>query len=105
MTELDAELRYGVRKLCERFGDGYWREIDEQRAYPDAFVNAMTDAGYLAILIPEMNGGSGLGIREASIVLEEINRSRGNAAACPTQMYILGKLLRPGSKEQKSISL
>src|SRR2546428_6327694 len=101
MTELDAELRYGVRKLCERFGDGYWREIDEQRAYPDAFVHAMTDAGYLAILIPEVYGGSGLGIREASIVLEEINRSGGNSAACHAQMYIMGSLLRHGSEEQK----
>ena len=105
MTELDAELRYGVRKLCERFGDGYWREIDEQRAYPDAFVRAMTDAGYLAILIPEVYGGSGLGIREASIVLEEINRSGGNAAACHAQMYIMGTLLRHGSEEQKRLYL
>jgi acyl-CoA dehydrogenase len=105
MTELDAELRYGVRKLCERFGDGYWREIDEQRAYPDAFVHAMTDAGYLAILIPEVYGGSGLGIREASIVLEEINRSGGNAAACHAQMYIIGTLLRHGSEEQKRLYL
>jgi len=105
MTELDAELRYGVRKLCERFGDGYWREIDEQRAYPDAFVHAMTDAGYLAILIPEVYGGSGLGIREASIVLEEINRSGGNAAACHAQMYIMGTLLRHGSEEQKRLYL
>jgi acyl-CoA dehydrogenase len=105
MTELDAELRYGVRKLCERFGDSYWREIDEQRAYPDAFVHAMTDAGYLAILIPEVYGGSGLGIREASIVLEEINRSGGNAAACHAQMYIMGTLLRHGSEEQKRLYL
>jgi acyl-CoA dehydrogenase len=105
MTELDAELRYGVRKLCERFADGYWREIDEQRAYPDAFVHAMTDAGYLAILIPEVYGGSGLGIREASIVLEEINRSGGNAAACHAQMYIMGTLLRHGSEEQKRLYL
>jgi len=105
MTELDAELRFGVRKLCERFGDGYWREIDEQRAYPDAFVHAMTDAGYLAILIPEVYGGSGLGIREASIVLEEINRSGGNAAACHAQMYIMGTLLRHGSEEQKRLYL
>src|SRR6266404_3737895 len=101
MTELEAEIRAGVRKLCERFGDGYWREIDEQRAYPDAFVHAMTDAGYLAILIPEVYGGSGLGIREASIVLEEVHRSVGNAAACHAQMYIMGTLLRHGSEEQK----
>jgi acyl-CoA dehydrogenase len=105
MTELDAELRYAVRKLCERFGDSYWREIDEQRAYPDAFVHAMTDAGYLAILIPEVYGGSGLGIREASIVLEEVNRSGGNAAVCHAQMYTMGTLLRHGSEEQKRLYL
>ena len=105
MTELEAEIRAGVRKLCERFGDGYWREVDEQRAYPDAFIRTMTDAGYLAILIPEVYGGSGLGIREASIVLEEINRSGGNAAACHAQMYIMGTLLRHGSEEQKRLYL
>ncbi len=105
MTELEAEIRAGVRKLCERFGDGYWREVDEKRAYPDAFVHTMTDAGYLAILIPEVYGGSGLGIREASIVLEEINRSGGNAAACHAQMYIMGTLLRHGSEGQKRLYL
>ena len=105
MTELEAEIRAGVRKLCERFGDGYWREVDERRTYPDAFIHTMTDAGYLAILIPEVYGGSGLGIREASIVLEEINRSGGNAAACHAQMYIMGTLLRHGSEEQKRLYL
>jgi len=105
MTELEAEIRAGVRKLCERFGDGYWREVDEKRAYPDAFVRTMTDAGYLSILIPEVYGGSGLGIRDASIVLEEINRSGGNAAACHAQMYIMGTLLRHGSEEQKRLYL
>ena len=105
MTELEAEIRAGVRKLCERFGDGYWREVDEKRAYPDAFVHTMTDAGYLSILIPEVYGGSGLGIREASIVLEEINRSGGNAAACHAQIYIMGTLLRHGSEEQKRLYL
>ena len=105
MTELEAEIRAGVRKLCERFGDGYWREVDEKRAYPDAFVRTMTDAGYLSILIPEVYGGSGLGIREATIVLEEINRSGGNAAACHAQMYIMGTLLRHGSEEQKRLYL
>jgi acyl-CoA dehydrogenase len=105
MTELEAEIRAGVRKLCERFGDGYWREVDEQRTYPDAFIHTMTDAGYLAILIPEVYGGSGLGIREASVVLEEINRSGGNAAACHAQMYIMGTLLRHGSEEQKRLYL
>lgn len=105
MTELEAEIRAAVRQLCERFGDDYWREMDEQRAYPDAFVRAMTEAGYLATLIPEAYGGSGLGIREASIILEEVNRSGGNAAACHAQMYIMGTLLRHGSEEQKRLYL
>jgi acyl-CoA dehydrogenase len=105
MTELEADIRAAVRQLCEHFGDGYWREMDEQRAYPDAFIRAMTEAGYLAILIPEVYGGSGLGIREASIVLEEINRSGGNAAVCHAQMYIMGTLLRHGSEEQKRLYL
>jgi acyl-CoA dehydrogenase len=101
MQSIEAELRYGVRKLCERFGDAYWRSMDEQRAYPEAFVRAMTEAGYLAALIPEEYGGSGLGITEASIILEEVNRSGGNAAVCHAQMYIMGTLLRHGSEEQK----
>ncbi len=101
MQELDAEIRYGVRRLCERFGNDYWRDLDEQHAYPAAFVQAMTEAGYLAALLPEQYGGSGLGIREASIILEEINRSGGNAAVCHAQMYIMGTLLRHGSEEQK----
>ncbi len=101
MQELDAEIRFGVRRLCERFGNAYWRALDEQQAYPDTFVQAMTEAGYLATLLPENYGGSGLGIREASIILEEINRSGGNAAVCHAQMYIMGTLLRHGSDEQK----
>jgi acyl-CoA dehydrogenase len=105
MTELETDIRAAVRQLCERFGDEYWREVDEQRAYPEAFVRAMTEAGYLAALIPEEYGGSGLGIREASIILEEINRSGGNAAACHAQMYIMGTLLRHGSDEQKRLYL
>lgn len=101
MNEFDAELRYNVRKLCERFGDDYWRKMDEQHAYPETFVRAMSEAGYLAVLIPEAYGGSGLGIREASLILEEVNHSGGNAAACHAQMYIMGTLLRHGSEEQK----
>jgi acyl-CoA dehydrogenase len=101
MHEIEAELRYNVRRLCERFGNEYWRDLDERRAYPESFVQAMSEAGYLATLIPEAYGGSGLGIREASIILEEINRSGGNAAACHAQMYIMGTLLRHGSEEQK----
>ncbi len=101
MKELHAEIRNGVRRLCERFGNEYWRALDEQHAYPDAFVQAMTDAGYLSVLLPEAYGGSGLGVTEASIILEEVNRSGGNAAACHAQMYIMGSLLRHGSEEQK----
>jgi len=101
MHEIEAELRYNVRRLCARFGNEYWRDLDERRAYPESFVQAMSEAGYLAALIPEAYGGSGLGMREASIILEEINRSGGNAAACHAQMYIMGTLLRHGSEEQK----
>jgi acyl-CoA dehydrogenase len=99
--ELEA-IRRGVRELCKQYPDEYWRELDEQRAYPEAFVNALTEAGYLAALIPPQYGGAGLGVLEAGIILEEINRSGGNAAACHAQMYIMGTLLRYGSEAQKS---
>ncbi|HBY96335.1 MAG: acyl-CoA/acyl-ACP dehydrogenase [Ardenticatenaceae bacterium] len=94
-------IRQAVRKLCERFPDAYWRELDQTSSYPDAFVQALSEAGWLAVLIPEAYGGAGLGITEASIILEEINRSGGNAAACHAQMYIMGTLLRYGSEAQK----
>jgi acyl-CoA dehydrogenase len=100
-TELHQDLRAGVRDLCKSFPDSYWRELDAQRAYPGTFVKALTDAGYLAALIPEEYGGSGLGISEASVILEEINRSGGNAGACHAQMYTMGTLLRHGSDAQK----
>jgi acyl-CoA dehydrogenase len=90
-----------VRDLCARFPDAYWRQLDAQRAYPEAFVRAFTEAGYLAALIPEQYGGSGLGVAEASIIVEEINRAGGNAAACHAQMYVMGTLLRHGSERQK----
>jgi acyl-CoA dehydrogenase len=99
--ELHHDLRAGVRDLCKAFPDSYWRELDRERAYPDAFVRALTGAGYLAALIPEEYGGSGLGVAEASIILEEVNRSGGNAAACHAQMYTMGTLLRHGSEAQK----
>ncbi len=98
---LHAELRSAVRKLCERFPDEYWRDLDSDDGYPTDFLKAMTDAGYLGALIPPEYGGSGLGITEASIILEEVNRSGGNAAAGHAQMYIMGTLLRHGSEEQK----
>jgi acyl-CoA dehydrogenase len=101
--EVDAhtDLRAGVRDLCKSFPDAYWRQLDAERAYPDAFVKALTDAGYLAALIPEEFGGAGLGIEEASVILEEINRSGANSGACHAQMYTMGTLLRHGSDEQK----
>ena len=100
-ADLHQDLRRGVRDLCKAFPDAYWRELDAARAYPDAFVRALTDAGYLAALIPEEYGGSGLGVTEASIILEEVNRSGGNAGACHAQMYTMGTLLRHGSDAQK----
>jgi acyl-CoA dehydrogenase len=100
-ADLYHDLRTAVRDLCKAFPDGYWRELDGARAYPDAFVKALTDAGYLAALIPEEYGGSGLGVTEASVILEEINRSGGNAGACHAQMYTMGTLLRHGSDAQK----
>jgi acyl-CoA dehydrogenase len=102
MTELHQDLRAGVRDLCRNFPDTYWRELDAGRAYPAAFVKALTDAGYLAALIPEAYGGAGLGIAEASIILEEINRSGANSGACHAQMYTMGTLLRHGSDAQKA---
>jgi len=100
-VELHQDLRNAVRELCKAFPDSYWRELDAARAYPDAFVKVLTDAGYLAALVPEEYGGSGLGVTEASIILEEINRSGGNAGACHAQMYTMGTLLRHGSAAQK----
>src|SRR5437867_11751450 len=100
-ADLQLDLRHAVRDLCKACSDSYWRELDAARAYPDAFVRALTEAGYLAALIPEQYGGSGLGVTEASIILEEINRSGGNAAACHAQMYTMGTLLRHGSDAQK----
>jgi acyl-CoA dehydrogenase len=97
-----AELREGVRDLCAAFPPEYFREIDARRGYPDAFVEALTKAGWLAALIPAEYGGSGLGVTEASIIMEEINRAGGNAGACHGQMYNMGTLLRHGSAEQKA---
>ncbi|MEZ4512069.1 MAG: acyl-CoA dehydrogenase family protein [Chloroflexota bacterium] len=99
---LHDDLRQGVRQLCRHFPDAYWRELDKHSAYPTDFVRAMTEAGYLGALIPEQYGGVGVGITEASIILEEVHRSGGNAAACHAQMYIMGTLLRHGSESQKA---
>lgn len=97
----ERELREGVRELCRRFPNTYWRDVDANGAYPSEFVDAMTEAGWLAALIPVDYGGAGLGIGDAAAILEEVNRSGGNAGACHAQMYIMGTLLRHGSEEQK----
>src|SRR4029078_3328053 len=99
--DVHQDLRAGVRALCRDFPDPYWRDLDTRREYPTAFVKALTDAGYLAALIPEEYGGSGLSLGEASIILEEINRSGANSGACHAQMYTMGTLLRHGSDAQK----
>jgi alkylation response protein AidB-like acyl-CoA dehydrogenase len=95
------EIRDAVRQLCGRFDGAYWRELDRQRAYPTAFVKALTEAGWLSILIPESYGGAGLGISAAAAVLEEIHAAGCNAAACHAQMYTMGTVLRHGSAAQK----
>src|SRR5215813_3313313 len=99
--ELHRQLKTAVAELCKDFPDAYWRELDARRAYPEEFVQALTKAGYMATLVPEEFGGAGMGITEAAVILEEIHRSGGNAGACHAQMYIMGTLLRHGSKEQK----
>ncbi|HWH82829.1 MAG TPA: acyl-CoA dehydrogenase family protein, partial [Burkholderiaceae bacterium] len=99
------DIRDAVRDLCRQFPDEYFRTIDAQRAYPAEFVDALTKAGWLAALIPQEYGGSGLGLAEASVIMEEINRSGGNAGACHGQMYNMGTLLRHGSPAQKQAYL
>ena len=103
MTE-DAsypEIRESVRRLCAAFPGEYWRKLDAERAYPTAFVAALTEAGFLSVLIPEEYGGSGLGLAAAAAILEEIHRSGCNGGACHAQMYTMGTVLRHGSEEQK----
>ena len=100
-TEQCPEIRAEIRKFCSKYGDEYWRKLDRERHYPEQFVQELSQAGWLAALIPERYGGSGLSMKEASVILEEINRSGGNSAACHAQMYIMGSLLRHGSEEQK----
>jgi acyl-CoA dehydrogenase len=99
------DIRDAVRALCAEFPDSYHRDIDAKRGYPEAFVDALTKAGWLAAMIPAEYGGSGLGLAEASVIMEEINRSGGNAGACHGQMYNMGTLLRHGSEEQKALYL
>jgi acyl-CoA dehydrogenase len=95
------EIRDAIRQLCLKFDGAYWRELDRERGYPTAFVKALTEAGWLATLIPEEYGGAGLGISAAAAVLEEVQRAGCNGAACHAQMYTMGTVLRHGSAEQK----
>ena len=99
------DIRDAIRDLCKQFPDEYFRKIDEARGYPEEFVNALTQAGWMAALIPQEYGGSGLGLTEASVIMEEINRSGGNSGACHGQLYNMGTLLRHGSTEQKNLYL
>ncbi len=99
------DIRNAIRALCAQFPDDYHRKIDAERGYPEAFVEALTKSGWLAALVPEQYGGSGLGLAEASVIMEEINRSGGNSGACHGQMYNMGTLLRHGSEEQKRLYL
>src|SRR5213083_819189 len=101
LTQEQLQNREEIRKVCKEFPDAYWREIDGEKKYPEAFVRKLSELGWLAALIPEEYGGTGLGITEASIILEEINHSGGVATACHAQMYTMGTLLRHGSEEQK----
>ncbi len=96
-----TEIRSAVRQLCSTFGEDYWLGLDRSRGYPTEFVKALTDSGFLTVLIPEAYGGSGLGVYEASIIMEEVCRSGAQAGACHAQMYVMGSVLRHGSEAQK----
>ena len=102
MVERYEDIREAVAKLCTQFPGEYWRDLDRERTYPTEFVKALTEAGYLAVLVPEAYGGSGLGLTAAAAILEEIHKSGGNGAACHAQMYTMGTVLRHGSEAQKS---
>ena len=99
------DMREALRGLLSGFDSAYWQKVDHERGYPEAFVSALTDAGWLAALIPSEYGGSGLGLTEASVIMEEINFAGGNAVACHGQMYNMGTLLRHGSEAQKKLYL
>jgi alkylation response protein AidB-like acyl-CoA dehydrogenase len=105
MAEDYTEIREAVAKLCAGFPGKYWRDCDRERAYPTEFVHALTEGGYLSVLIPEEYGGSGLGITAAAAIMEEIHKSGGNGAACHAQMYTMGTVLRHGTTEQKEAYL
>jgi acyl-CoA dehydrogenase len=97
-----ADIRDAVAKLCAQFPGEYWRKLDREMAYPSAFVDALTQAGYLSVLIPEEYGGAGLKLSAAAAILEEIQRAGCNGGGCHAQMYTMGTLLRHGSDEQKA---
>ena len=101
-SEAIAQIRAAVRALCGKFPGEYWRMLDRERAYPTEFVQALTEAGFLAALIPEQYGGSGLSMPAAAAIMEEIHLSGCNGAACHAQMYTMGTVLRHGSAEQKA---
>src|SRR5262249_33504210 len=105
LSQLQDDIRASVRQLCMRFDLDYWRHCDEQQVYPERFVHAMSEAGWLDVLIPEAYGGGGLGLMEAAVILEEVNRSGGNSAACHAQMYTMGTLLSHGSEQQNLLYL
>ncbi len=110
MTDSDRtthlqEIRNGVKALCQRFDENYWLRLDAANGYPTEFVGALTEAGYLAALIPEDYGGTGLGIAEAAAIMEEVSRAGAHAGACHAQMYVMGSLLRHGSESQKQTYL
>ncbi|MAM69309.1 MAG: acyl-CoA dehydrogenase family protein [Pseudomonadota bacterium] len=102
MTDEYADIREQVQKLCAQFPGEYWRKLDAERAYPTEFVQALTEAGYLSVLIPEEYGGSGLGISAAAVIMEEIQKSGCNGGACHAQMYTMGTVLRHGTDDQKN---
>ena len=101
LTTEQKQIRQAVAEVCADFPGEYWRELDSREGYPEEFVKALTEGGWLAALIPEEYGGGGLSLLEASLILEQVNRSGGNSAACHAQMYIMGTLVRHGSDEQK----
>src|SRR5271170_2468764 len=100
-TSTQKEIRNGVRDLCAKYDLEYWRKCDDEHAYPEAFVNAMPEAGWLAALIPQEYGGSGLPMMDASLILEEINHCGGSGAASHAQMYTMASILQHGSEQQK----
>src|SRR5216110_2659804 len=101
LTDERRALRAGVLEICKHYPGEYWRDLDTRREYPEKFVKELTQAGYLAALIPQEFGGAGLGMAEGALILETIHAAGGNAAACHAQMYIMGTLLRHGSADQK----